>query len=167
MGAGSSVVDPGPLDLLNVGWVLQDGPPVEHGLIEVARSGGEFLYRRPTARPYAFAGEHAVPVNRHPNTVRVRCSLPRAETLVVSESWMPGWRASLDGRPAPVLPYRGALLSVEIPAGEHEVLFAYEPTPYRVGRWISGIALLGTLVTLLILRLRRRCQALARPSAAC
>ena len=149
--------DPEPLDLLNVGWVVDDQPPREGGLVEVARRGEAVLYRRPTARPHAFAGPHDAASERSPNTIRVRVLLPAAETLVVSESWMPGWRARIDGRPATVTPYKGALLSVGLPAGRHEVLLTYEPTPCRVGRWVSGLALLGILASWVAPRLRLAC----------
>ncbi len=157
LGGGRRVKDPEPLDLLNVGWVVDDQPPREGGLVEVARRGEAVLYRRPTARPHAFAGPHDAASERSPNTIRVRVLLPAAETLVVSESWMPGWRARIDGRPATVTPYKGALLSVGLPAGRHEVLLTYEPTPCRVGRWVSGLALLGILASWVAPRLRLAC----------
>lgn len=41
--------------------------------------------------------------------------------LVFSEMHYPGWRAAVDGRPAPVLRADVALIAVPVPAGEHAV----------------------------------------------
>jgi len=168
LGTGGRIVHPRPLDLLNVGWVLARGAPPEEGLVEVARREEIVLYRRPSACPYAFAGPHEAGAERAADTIRVRLRLSVPETLVISESWMPGWRARVGFQPAVVRPFEGALLSIDLPAGEHEVVLAYEPSPHRIGRWISVIAAVAVLTTLLVscLRWRRAAQPLAPPSGA-
>jgi uncharacterized membrane protein YfhO len=41
--------------------------------------------------------------------------------VVFAESHYPGWRATVDGVPAPVLRANVALMAVAVPAGEHTV----------------------------------------------
>lgn len=142
LGVGKKLVDPERLDAFNVGWLLWRGPPPEEGLIEVARRGQTVLYRRPSARPYARMG--AAPVAAARWGGEVKATVTASGTLVVSESWMPGWRAEVDGRPAEVRPDGGVLVGVAVPEGAREVRLFYEPASYRWGRLVS----VATLVAL-------------------
>ena len=47
--------------------------------------------------------------------------------LVVSDGFVPGWRAELDGRPTPILRADYAFRAVAIPAGRHTVVMRYRP----------------------------------------
>ena len=70
--------------------------------------------------------------------------------LVFSEVHDPGWRAWVDGAPAPVLRADLALVAVPVPAGEHEVLLRYTaPWVWRgIAVGLLGLALwLGLVVT--------------------
>lgn len=53
--------------------------------------------------------------------------------LIVGTPWFPGWRATIDGRAAPVVKVGGVLQGVAIPAGTHSVTVEYRPTPVRLG----------------------------------
>jgi hypothetical protein len=65
--------------------------------------------------------------------------------LVRSESWAPGWQATIDSVPTDVLRIDCALQGVWLEDGDHQVRFEYAPITYRVGRWVS----LGTLLLLI------------------
>ena len=65
--------------------------------------------------------------------------------LVVSEAYFPGWRVTVDGRPAQLLRADGALLAVRVPSGAHEVELAYRPDVLALGGVISGLAFLLVL----------------------
>ncbi|MGA9116850.1 MAG: YfhO family protein [Bacteroidota bacterium] len=69
--------------------------------------------------------------------------------LVLSEVYYPaGWRARVDGEETPILRTNSVLRSVAVPAGEHEVVFSFEPETYAAGWTIShaGWALTALLV---------------------
>jgi hypothetical protein len=68
--------------------------------------------------------------------------------LVVQQSFMRGWCATVDGHPAPVEVANGASIGVRVPAGRHRVALFLDPTPYRVG-------LLGPILLLLVAGLSR------------
>jgi uncharacterized membrane protein YfhO len=59
--------------------------------------------------------------------VRARASLATPGYLVLVDAFDPGWRVSLDGRPAPLLRANVAFRGVSLPAGTHEVEFLYRP----------------------------------------
>jgi uncharacterized membrane protein YfhO len=55
-----------------------------------------------------------------------------------------GWKATIDGQPAEVITGNLSFISVLVPAGEHEVIFIYNPKIVRIGFWISlGAIVLG------------------------
>jgi hypothetical protein len=53
--------------------------------------------------------------------------------LVIQQSYLRAWRASVDGAPLPVEPVNGAMLGVRIPAGRREVTVRLDPRPYLAG----------------------------------
>ncbi|MBK8691206.1 MAG: YfhO family protein [Deltaproteobacteria bacterium] len=73
--------------------------------------------------------------------------------LVVGEPWYPGWRASVDGRPAELLRVDLALRGVALGPGAHTVRMEYTAAPLRLGAAISGVAI--ALAALLAGLLRR------------
>lgn len=75
-------------------------------------------------------------------------------TLVLSEVWYPGWRAAVNGEPAPVLRANYALRAVPVPAGDWQVRLWYAPSSWRWGLGLFGAGLL--LLAGLLLWGRRR-----------
>jgi len=75
-------------------------------------------------------------------TVKIHSSASADAWLVLSDTYYPGWVASVDGQPTSVL--RGDLLFrvVPVPAGEHDVEFHFEPASVKLGLLISLVALL-------------------------
>jgi len=85
-----------------------------------------------------------------PNEVRVHTSTDGEAWLVLSDTYYPGWTASVDGQPSTVL--RGDVLFriVPVPAGEHDVDFRFEPASVRVGLLISLLSLAIVVASLAI-----------------
>jgi hypothetical protein len=73
--------------------------------------------------------------------------------LVLSDTHYPGWRATLDGAPAPIHRANYALRAVRIPAGVHRIRFEYHPLSFRVGLALSLLTCAG-LAALVLLRRR-------------
>ncbi len=65
--------------------------------------------------------------------------------LVVSEIWDAGWRATVDGQPAPLIRADGVLMGVPVSAGQHTVTLRYQPADFRRGVWLSAAGLLIAL----------------------
>lgn len=73
-----------------------------------------------------------------PDHVTVTADAPRPSLLVLADTRHPGWAATLDGRPAPLLSADGCLRAVALPqAGPHTVVFSYHPTSFRVGLYLT------------------------------
>jgi len=78
-----------------------------------------------------------------PNEVRVRVEAAEGGFLVLTDTWYPGWRAFVDGRPRAVLRANYLMRCVAVAAGEREVRFVYEPQAFRLGLFLSlvGVAM--------------------------
>jgi len=77
--------------------------------------------------------------------------------LVFSEVYYPGWRATVDGIRAPLVPADYVLRALCIQPGEHVVILTYDPPLLKVGLAISGVTLVGFVILALHLLQGRRC----------
>lgn len=84
---------------------------------------------------------------------RFRVKSSRNRVLVLSESYYPGWKASVNGEPTAVYPANLAQCAVAVPSGVSEVHFFYRPAAFRQGMLVSLGALL--LLFLLVARFRQ------------
>jgi len=75
-----------------------------------------------------------------PNRVDVRTDLPAANLLRLADPAYPGWRVYIDGRRAEMLTCDYVFRAVAVPAGEHRVSFRYEPASFRLGLFVSLLA---------------------------
>jgi hypothetical protein len=73
-----------------------------------------------------------------PERVQVRVTGPGY--LVLTDAHYPGWTATLDGQPVPILPADLMFRAVALPPGEHEIVFRYSPVSVWLGMGLSGLA---------------------------
>jgi hypothetical protein len=108
--------------------------------------------------PLACAGDgtgEVESVRREGN--RVEAQVQGGGGLVVfSEVHYPGWRAKVDGRPAPLVRADYVLRAVCVPAGEHRVVLVYDPPLPKIGLAITGLTLLSVIGIAVWQLLRRR-----------
>lgn len=95
-----------------------------------------------------FAGQARV-AWRRTNAVRVEAKLSAPGYVVLLEAHDPGWRATVDGRAAPVLRANLLFRAVRVPPGEHVLELRYRPPAALAGAVLSGLGLLAALVTAL------------------
>lgn len=65
--------------------------------------------------------------------------------LVFRQTLYPGWKVSIDGKQASYYPADYLFMAVELPAGEHEVIWYYDPISYKIG----GLVTLLSIIVLL------------------
>jgi hypothetical protein len=86
------------------------------------------------------------------NGMRVRVQMPGDGMLVVGNTWVPGWRAELDGVPVSVHRVNGAMQGVYLDAGAHDVVLRFLPSSLFWGLAISALTLLVCVLALFKLR---------------
>jgi hypothetical protein len=112
------------------------------------------LEEDPRITPTGETPGHATYRQRGPQAADVLVDAHSPALLVVRNVWDPGWRATVDGRPAPVLVTDYLLQGVPVPAGRHTVELRYDD-PW-VGYGLLGSAVALAALTVLALVLRRR-----------
>lgn len=154
--------NPALLGLLNVRYMLAsfdlgDLPP---SFQLIAQDGDHRLYLNDAELPRAFAASTDSlnadsPTVLHPSEIipaaihqagyglfDLSIDVPEPMTLVISETWAPGWHAVVDGQTVLVERLSGALLGVELTGGAHRVQVSFAPPTFILGMAFS----LGTLI---------------------
>ena len=83
-----------------------------------------------------------------------------AMLLRVSNTFYPGWTATIDGRPTRIHRVNWFGMGVYTPPGTHDVRFRFEAPGWRVGLAITMVALLAWSVAMVLLRITGRSRAL-------
>ena len=111
---------------------------------------------QPTFNPKARAFVHSVEslpadgmegeaeiIRETPGHIVVRANMKTPGMVVLSDSWHPGWSASVNDHPAEVLRTNVAICSVLVPAGEHNIVMTYRPTslPPALFAAVCGMAI--------------------------
>lgn len=142
----------------------------------VASAGGESLYAVPdagraTVVPLGRARGGAIAVAGGPaqqvvpssftgsRTLAVHVRTKTPSLLILRVTDVPGWHATMDGRPLALRSYGGVLMAATVPAGHHLVVLSYWPPLFRDGLLAAGVAavaVLGLLVVACVRRGRRR-----------
>ncbi|MEW5720160.1 MAG: YfhO family protein, partial [Chloroflexota bacterium] len=89
----------------------------------------------------------AVEITRYqPERVEIKATTDRAGYLVLTDSWYPGWRAFVDGQPAPI--YRADVIfrAVPLEPGTHTIVFEYRPDSFLIGAIISAASFIILVV---------------------
>jgi hypothetical protein len=72
--------------------------------------------------------------------------------LVQADTWYPGWRAVLDGKPVPIRVANTLFRAIEIPSGTHTLVIEYRPRSFAAGAGISLLTVVGMLAWFVIER---------------
>jgi hypothetical protein len=108
-------------------------------------------------------GQPAAIVRDEKLIVEVEANLAAPGLLVLADSFYPGWRATVDGTPAPIFPTNYLFRGVPVPAGQHRVRFEYRPRSVTAGAAASLAGLLA--IAVLFLRARRNVTRALSPTA--
>jgi hypothetical protein len=97
---------------------------------------------------------HGVKSRGHAETVKVRYPSPRQAVLecdlespgmvVLSDVYYPGWKLTVDGKPAPIYRANRLMRGAAVKAGKHTLVYTYDPESFRIGLVLSVTAILAT-----------------------
>ena len=111
----------------------------EHSVI-LAKAGEDIFN---SARPAATNSDKARVewIHRDINSFQLKVNAPTPGVLVASQTYYPGWKASIDGVTVPVVAANYALAAILLPSGPHDVRFFYAPASIRIGAIASALSL--------------------------
>ena len=94
------------------------------------------------------------PLRYEANSVTIDVNLNWPGYLVLADTYFPAWHVIVDGEEQPILRANYAFRAVALPAGEHHVVFQYDPLSFRVGLWLGGITWLCAAAVWVVLGCR-------------
>jgi hypothetical protein len=117
---------------------------------------GETVLTETKASPSAFITQGDVQIKRRADGEYVFSVSNSNEgaILVISQTYMPGWRATIDDRETNVFPVNIKHIGLTVPLGNHTIHLFYLPESFLWGARISMISL-GAIVLLIIFELYR------------
>ncbi len=80
-----------------------------------------------------------------PRELRVETDAEQATFLSVASQYDDGWRVTIDGEPHSATTLDGVFLGVAVPAGDHTVVFRYDPSWRIPGVVITVLGVAGTV----------------------
>jgi hypothetical protein len=80
-------------------------------------------------------------------SVTLRANTPCKSMVVVADTWFPGWKAFVDGKPAQIYAAYDLVRGVVVDGGQHEVVMRYRPASVFIGMALAfaGILLCAAL----------------------
>ena len=157
--------------LYGISYLLEPlGAPGPEGSVFDRRLGNEDLFRVPgpaTATLVALGKNGSFPdsyvdgapvavTHPSPNAWRTVIHSDTNSVLRLRLSNVPGWRATIDGKPVEAYPFAGTMLQVRVPPGRHVVELQYWPKTFSVGIIFALCAVLGLATLLILSRIRSR-----------
>ncbi|MBI5233361.1 MAG: YfhO family protein [Deltaproteobacteria bacterium] len=82
------------------------------------------------------------------NRVEIKTQTKGNGVLVLTDTYYPGWKAYVDGKPAKIYRVNGLVRGVFLNNGEHTVIFSYLPLSFTAGSALSLVSL-SIIITLL------------------
>lgn len=75
-----------------------------------------------------------------PNKVKLEVTTEKPKALFLSDAFYPGWKATIDGKVTKIFRADFTFRAIEIPSGNHTILFNYDPESFMMGKLISLIS---------------------------
>jgi hypothetical protein len=132
-------------------------PHAQGGAAPAGKQGGKQGGERVGEQGGEQAGEAKAAPNDRRGTVETLSEVPgrvafrveqiRPQYLVIAQPWYPGWHATIDGAPAPLLRANSAFFALDVPAGAHDVELAYRPASWIWGLRLAAAGLLLALAS--------------------
>ena len=89
-------------------------------------------------------------------------SVPQLLRLRLTD--VPGWHASIDGRPLPLARFSGIMLQARVPPGAHVIELHYWPETFSIGIVCAACGAAGLAIGVLVGWRRRRAPAAGAPT---
>jgi hypothetical protein len=141
-------------DALPRAWTVHEiiGAPDEPKGAEIVRDGDFDLGAAALmvgAKPgldRCEAADRVTAIDEAPSSVRVDVAMACKGLLIVSDNWYPGWRAEVDGEPAPIWKVNTIIRGVVVDKGRHTMVMKYRPASVYFGFICTILGLAGAVL---------------------
>ncbi len=114
-----------------------------------------FLFEEPPAMERCQEPDFTRLVKRTNSHLAIEAEMKCQGMAVISDSWFPGWSATVDGKPARIHEAYASIRGVVVPKGRHRIEMRYRPLSVYLGGLMTACGLLTAAG--LAWRARRRC----------
>jgi len=90
-----------------------------------------------------------------PASVKLVTDAGTEQVLRLRLTDVPGWHASIDGKPLDVSRFAGVMIQARIPPGRHTVELHYRPTTFTIGLVLAACSAAGLLAAFVVGQVRR------------
>jgi len=111
------------------------------------RTEALLLTAAPVLETCSTPEEARVTPSANPNRVRIDVKLACRGIVILSDTYFPGWRATVDGRPAAILETFGALRGIVVEKGHHHIEYLYRPASAVAGISLTALGAVFVLWT--------------------
>ena len=105
-----------------------------------------FTQEKPVALQTCPGGQDQVAVKRYTGeTVALEAKMACEGLVILSDTYFPGWKASVDGRPVQIHEVNMAMRGIVVPQGSHQIVMKYRPMSVYLGAFLTLVGWLGAL----------------------
>ncbi len=90
-----------------------------------------------------------------PNRIKISYTEGNDKTLVLADTYYPGWKATANGKPEQITKCEGIFRCIKLNEEKGEIIFTYKPESFYDGLKISIFSLVTTIVCLLYFRKKK------------
>jgi hypothetical protein len=136
-------------------WALRTGALAGHAgdlrLADTVVVEPDEQGRYPVLEPPAPSAHEEVRIadQSDPDRLVIAARLDSPGLVVIADGFVPGWRARVDGVPAPIHPANLMFRAVPVPAGVHTLELEYRPRGFTAGAVLCALAALACVLLLL------------------
>jgi len=91
-----------------------------------------------------------------PNKIIIRTKSDRPGIFVLLDNFYPGWQAFVNREKTKIYRANYTFRAIEVPQGENQIEFIYQPQSFKIGLYLSGAALLLILTGWIIFWKRKK-----------
>lgn len=99
------------------------------------------LEESPTITPQPTTAKNINLISYEPNKIVFKIQSDQPQLLFLSDNYYPGWQVFVDDKPEKILRANYTFRAVNLPAGEHKVVFTYDPPAFKIGLIVSVLSL--------------------------
>jgi len=91
-------------------------------------------------------------VSYQPERIEISTESTVSGTLVLSDTFYPGWLAAIDGQLSPIKKRNHAFRGLEVPEGSHTIVMTFRPVSVEIGIVLSVVSASATIIGIIFLK---------------